>query len=502
MLVAVVFRFNQITSIPPGLYPDEAMEGNNAVQALETGHYQVYYTENNGREGLFVNLVAFSIAFFGNHAWSIRIVSAIAGTLTVLGLYLLTSRLFNWQVGALSSYLMAISFWHVNFSRIGFRAVLAPMFLVWGFYFLWRGLSSSRFWNFAVSGLAWGLGFYTYISFRAMPLVLVIMLLVYWQAIKKDFSHEKYMETRNRIIRGLALFMVITILVALPIGYYFYTHPADFSVRTGQLSIFNSSHPWQLLVSNTIKTLGMFNFIGDWNWRHNLAGSPELLWPVGALFVLGFLRSCIKLFKTKRSHGHFSAIHAMLLSWFFVALLPVVLSNEGIPHALRAIIVVPVVFIFAGEGLWWIMDKLGDWYYTRDVHEYSIKNHWMRESTFASLVAVILLLASFTIVEYNKYFNQWAKDPNTAAYFNTNYMTIGDKLNSMPTNIKKYVLINAGGILVNDIPMPAQTVMYLTDTWTPEKQAAKNIYYLTEEQYKAGEYDKRSVVIPLEPLRQ
>lgn len=498
ILVAVVFRLPGLGSIPPGLYFDEAMNGNNAIQTLEAGNFKIFYSENNGREGLFINLQALSLKIFGYEIRALRIVSAIFGILTVLGLYLLANRLFNWQIAAFSSYLMAIAFWHVNFSRIGFRAIMAPFLLVWGAYFLWRGLSSGRLRNFAASAVFWGLGFYTYIAFRAMPLALILVLLTYWQTIKKDFDNEKYEFTRNRLIKGLALFLVIIILVALPIGYYFWTHQSDFLGRTGQLSIFASDNPLQALAQNTFQTLAMFNFIGDWNWRHNMSGQPILLWPVGVLFAIGFLRSWLKLFKRAKTHGHLSSVQVLLLSWFFVGLIPTVISNEGLPHSLRALIVAPVVFIWAGEGLWWIMDKLGDWYHARDVHEFHIRYRWMRESSFAAVFAVIVLLAALTVAEYNKYFNKWAHDPNTATVFNQNYVEIGNQLNMLPQNIKKYVLVNAGGVLVNNIPMPAQTVMFVTDTYTPEKQKAKNLYYLTEEQYEMGLYDRNSVIIQLE----
>jgi len=522
LIVAAVFRFQHITSIPLGLYPDEAINGNQAAEALGTGNFKVFYPENNGREGLFINLQALALKVFGYHIWSLRVVSAIAGILTVLGLYFLVSRLLNWQIAALSGYLLAIGFWHVNFSRMGFRAIMAPLLLVWGMYFLWQGLSSGRLWNFGLSAVLWGLGFYTYIAFRVMPLMLILTLGAYWYAVhphtkreqvpsalnpdssrygvgaRKDFGHEKYEFIKNRLIRGLALFLVVIILVGFPIGYYFWTHPTDFFGRVGQLSIFASDNPLKQLAQNTIQTLGMFNFAGDYNWRHNLSGQPMLLWPVGVLFFLGFIRSWIKLFKTKKTHGHFSTVHVMLLSWFFVGLLPVIFSNEGIPHALRAIIVIPVVFIWAGEGLWWVIDKIGDWYRARDVHEFSIRHRWLKESSVAAIFTLVVLLIAFTLVEYDKYFNKWAKNPNVAMAFNQNYVDIGNRLNAMPQKTKKYVLVNAGGVLVNGIPMPAQTVMFITDTYTLEKQKAKNIYYLTEEQYKKGLYDRNSVVIPLE----
>src|SRR3989344_9535654 len=83
IIIAAFFRLYNIMQVPPGLYPDEAMNGNNALEALSsTGHFKVFYPENNGREGLFINIQALSIKLFGNEPWALRVVSAIFGILT------------------------------------------------------------------------------------------------------------------------------------------------------------------------------------------------------------------------------------------------------------------------------------------------------------------------------------------------------------------------------------------------------------------------------------
>src|SRR3990167_1995620 len=114
VLIAAFFRLYHLGSVPPGLYPDEAMNGNNAIQAWENKKFQVFYPENNGREGLFINLQAVSIALIGNEAIALRAVSALFGIFTILGLYFLTKTLFNREIALLSSFLMAISFWHIT----------------------------------------------------------------------------------------------------------------------------------------------------------------------------------------------------------------------------------------------------------------------------------------------------------------------------------------------------------------------------------------------------
>ena len=88
--------------LPPGLYPDEAMNGNNIVEAMEQRDLKVFYPENFGREGLFINIQGGFIRHIGlispighiYEPWVLRLPSAIFGILTVLGLYFLTKKLF------------------------------------------------------------------------------------------------------------------------------------------------------------------------------------------------------------------------------------------------------------------------------------------------------------------------------------------------------------------------------------------------------------------------
>ena len=511
VILAGFFRLYKIDSIPPGLYPDEAMNGSNALQALETDNFKAFYPENNGREGMFINLQAISVSVFGNHAWALRIVSAFAGILTVLGLYFLTKELFARQIGLIASFLLAVSFWHVNFSRIGFRAIMAPLFLVWMLYFLWRGMSTTHKLPYILSGIMLGLGFQTYISFRIMPLVLLLVVCAYLDFIKKDFAKIKpdsYRLLKNKLFKGLLAMVIAATIVLMPLLAYFASHPEDILGRTSQISIFSTTNPIKVLVVNTFQTLAMFNFAGDNNWRHNISGVPQLVWPIGIFFVIGLFFSIYKMIKmrriphemeirsepsrsrTGRAHGHFSTAHTLLLSTFIVGLLPVVISSEGLPHALRAIIVVPIVYIFAAQGMWHFFEKLKDWYSLRDPH--------IRERILVSAFVIVVLLISIAFVEYDRYFNQWGRNLAVASEFNASYSKLADKLNHLPTTIKKYVVVAPrGGARVNGLSLDAQPIMFLTDTNTPSKQKAKNIYYITTEQFRAGEYDRDSLILPL-----
>ena len=114
LILATFLRFYHLTTIPPGLFVDEAMNGNNAVEVHETGQFKVLYPEFNGREGLYVNNLALLFNVFpSNVPWVIRLPAAVAGVLTVLGVYLFVVELFGDDPALLAAFLLATSFWHI-----------------------------------------------------------------------------------------------------------------------------------------------------------------------------------------------------------------------------------------------------------------------------------------------------------------------------------------------------------------------------------------------------
>ncbi len=453
LIIATFLRFYHFTSTPPGLYPDEAVNGNNAIEAATTGHLQVFYTDNNGREGLYINLLAvlFGPLHAPNEPWVVRLPAAVAGVLTVLGLYFLVTELFGAGTGLLASFLLATSFWHINFSRIGFRAILAPLLLAWALYFFIRAIKATRdraaAWYAVAAGVVYALGFYTYISYRVTPLLFLLFIPFY----------RKHPAFWKRTL----IFIVATFIVAAPIGWYFVKHPGDFFGRTTEIAVTNSTNPVGHFAVNFAKTIGMLNFHGDDNWRHNLSGAPELFWPIGLLFLLGAALGIYWLVRAWRARDDRSFGLWLSLAWLVLAALPAAASDEGIPHALRSILMLPPALILAAVG--------GTWLYAL------LRAHWNR--TLAAIVAAIVLLA-VGAYGYYEYFVLWASDSNVPGAFAQNYVDVGRALNDLPTSTPKYVFVDAGGVLVKGIPMPAETTMFITNTFLPEGQAVKNIHYV------------------------
>ncbi|MBZ9577624.1 glycosyltransferase family 39 protein [Patescibacteria group bacterium] len=472
LVIAGFFRLWQLDSIPPGLYPDEAINGNEALDILQQGKFKIFYPENNGREGLFIWLISLSFLIFGPSIWAIKIVPATFGILTVLGIYLLAKEMFSRNIALLSSFFSAISFWHINFSRIGFRAILVPFVLVFGFYFLFRGFRQKKILFFVISGIFFGLGFYTYISYRFVVLLLALILIFRW------LPEKSKVKSRKPFLLSAFYFLLSIFVVALPIGIYFLLNPGDFFGRAAGVSILTAERPFYELGKSIILHLQMFIFYGDVNWRHNFAGSPQLLWPIGIFFLIGLIYSLYSWIKDSKFFPF-----CFLISWGAIMLLPGFLSSESIPHALRVIGVIPVAYIFAALGALWLFKKTKKFFKTKN-------------QLIALYLCIFILFLSIAYAQFDKYFCQWAEKTEVEAAFSKNYVEIGNYLNSLPDDVQKYVIVNQSGVPVpypDGIPMPSQTSMFIERTKFGKIRAT----YILPEEINKIKIDEKTVIIPL-----
>lgn len=396
LAVSAFFRLWQLDKIPPGIWPDEAVNATDALKTLKTGNFRLFYPENNGREGLFMWLLAVSFSIFGVSVWSLKIVPAVIGILTVFGLYLLSREMFlefsGEKLGSssidkrartaalLSSFFLAISLWHINFSRIAFRAILVPLILTFSFYFFFRGLRTKKILDFIASGAIFGIGFYTYTSFR-LAVLLLGFALIFWalEAFKQKWV-VKY------VISG-ALLLIAVFIVALPIGIYFLQNPTHFIQRALGVSVFEQAEPAKEFLKSLVLHLAMFNFRGDSNWRHNLSGFPQLSPLAGILFIIGVITGISRL----------NGQYLFLFLWIFTLLLPGALTVEGIPHALRTIGVIPAVYILTAVGALTAYD-------------------WISKKWRLKWLSLGLLFA-MAIYTFSIYFFVWAKSPELKSAF-------------------------------------------------------------------------------------
>ena len=475
--LAGFLRFAQLDSIPPGIYPDEAINANQAIDSFG----KIFYPENNGREGLFINLIGVCFKIFGISIWSARSVSAILGTLTVLGIYFLTKELFGQEKilsPALSALFLATSFWHINFSRIIFRAIMVPFCLVFFLLFLLRGYRKQKLVNFIIAGVFFGLGFHTYIAFRFAVLILPFIFLTWFLVYRKQKAIKNFFIFTST-------FLGSTFFIALPIGLYFLKNPGDFLARGGNVSIFNQANPLIALAKSVILHLSMFNFYGDPNWRHNISTRPILFAPIGIFFLVGLLHSIKKLIQTiKDKDWKKSGTYILLLSWWSIMLLPGVMTIESIPHSLRVIGCIPPTFIFAGLGAVIVYRKISRLFKDKFDFKKTKSNRLLVSS------CILLLGLCFCSAQYLRYFKIWGENKETEKAFSAHCVNIGNYLNSLPEQTLKYVIINEPG---PHIPLPVQTILFTQRTQGKED----NTKYIFEDELEKVDMSGKKTVIVL-----
>lgn len=472
MFVAVLFRTVALGSAPPGLDPDEALNGNEGFDAAQTHHYRVFYPLNNGREGLFINLIGLSESAFGAGLVGLRIPAAVIGSLTVLFVFLLGEEMLGWRAAAVGSFLLAKSFWHVALSRTAFRAILMPLLLTASLYLLVKALRSKRnaAWWALAGGLLYGLGFHSYIAYRISPLVVLAFTAAdLWR-------RRAARESVRPWVVVMAVWWSAAVIAALPIALYFVHHPAEFSGRMNELSVLRRAHPARALWNGTRAAVMQFNVRGDSDWGTNISCAPLLLWPVGLLFAAGGALAVSNI--VRRSSAAIAA--ALLLVWLVAMLVPTALSGDT--SALRSLGTVTPVFLLAGWAAAWIYARL------------------QSRTIRALLIAMILATG---LVQAYRYFVVWAHSPGTARDLHVQAVREGQMLNELPLSAPRYVLVdrddddlrlayrNADG---SEIPLPYTAGAIVLET----RQHALPIF-LFEDQAAQMRFAPGSVLVQMYP---
>ena len=226
----------------------------------------------------------------------------------------------------------------LTFARIVFDADSTPFFIMLTLFFLDRGLARRELRSLALAGLTLGIGLNFYLPVRLFALLLA-GLAAFWQV------REGW---RARSLSPLCVWMptafavIISALIAVgPVAEFALRNPDVFFNRNATASILYERAEPDLVTAiwnSTVKHLGMFNFAGDQNGRHDLPGLPMLDPLSGALFLSGV---ALALRRWRDTRG------VLMLLLFAILLQAGILSTDfEAPQALRSIGVLPAVIYF------------------------------------------------------------------------------------------------------------------------------------------------------------
>ena len=433
LFLGVALRLAGIGSTPPGLYHDEAQHGLDAVAVLN-GDLSFYFEANNGREPLFIYLVTAAVAVLGRTPIAIRLPACFAGILTLAATYDLTRTLWDRKTGRWALAILAVTFWHIHLSRIGFRAVLLPLFTALAMSQVAKGVRHERPRHWVAAGALYGASWYTYMAARFTPIAIGCFL-IYAVCCHRarvrtllpgnvapqcgSLCHRARVRT---LWRSILLAMIVALITLLPLGLYTLARPDIVLARTGQVSIFSEEvhhgHFWATLGSHVLKTAGMFTLRGDRIWRHNLAWRPVWDPALGLAFTIGLgvaLATC-----------RHDAGAALIVIWTAAMALPTLLAEDA-PHFLRGVGVLPTAALLPALGLrWlstWVANLRGSVLQARPRHALSGR---------ALLSALPLLLWAFGLAStVYDYFVRYQTAPLTFYWFEGGPVDLAGQINGL-----------------------------------------------------------------------
>jgi len=339
IIFATFLRLIELDRIPSGFYHDEVLSSYEAYSVLKTGgdHWGNVLPLNFKAFGDYVPPLYFYfnvpfVFIFGLNEWVIRFPAAILGIFTVWLTYLLVKELFkNKLISLFSAFLMAISPWHLHYSRLGFPAIILPFLISLGLWLFFASLNQQKSWKLYLAIFFISLTVWAYTPAQIFSPLLLIGLFIFYR---------KKIKPKNIIICFLIGLSIIGLIYLMTLF-----HP-EWRTRFSYISIFNQSQPILVFIKNYLAHLS-FKFLfqeGDANLRHHLWGIGQLYFFEVILFFSFFASILLK--REKFQHLPF------LFFWLFLFPISSSLTTETIPHATRTIVALPLLHIFSALGLY------------------------------------------------------------------------------------------------------------------------------------------------------
>ncbi|MGE3498538.1 MAG: ArnT family glycosyltransferase [Candidatus Binatia bacterium] len=340
LLLALGLRTWQLEDVPAGLYCDEAANGYNAYAIGTAGIDEngtawplyVWSFRVSYKNPIFIYAAILPVKAFGLSAFSVRITAALFGVATVWALFCLGRALYGPWVGFWSALLLAVSPWHLHFSRIAFELIAFPFLFTVACTFLVRFTQGRRTLPAAFALCA--LCVYAYApAVLFVPLFLAGFVLLY--------ARELLRHWRQTLIA-----IAVAGALLAPAAAFFAREAGTGTQYFRQTTYIDTSQPWRPQLERFAENYGKFfsaQFLvheGDPLQRHAVRGFGELYPVYVPLLFFGAATALLR-------GGRFGA----LLLWW-LALYPVApsLMNE-IPSASRGIIGIPVFCLLSGLGL-------------------------------------------------------------------------------------------------------------------------------------------------------
>ena len=353
-------RFLGLEISPPGFYADESYGATQVMCIRETGadffgHFLPLFAISGPGMPIYTPTYLYGqilwTSIFGNSIAAFRAFPAFITTLTILFLYLFVKNKINYRTALYVAFVASIMPWAFQFSRIAWDPPLAPCFLIMA---LWISTWHKRWW---LTGIPLALSIYSYPPLRIIaPLIWLLIPGITWR--------------RKIVVLLIAGFFCIPLL--------FQFQDENFANRSNMLALWSPAfyNPYRHLdlielipiFFRNFFTYFSFQFLfisGENNLRHSIQSFGMLSWldTLALIGILGLiaarvLRKIPNIFENAQYQ-----ILGITLVGIVVGLIPAALTNEGSPHALRAISVWPFYALMTGI----ILSRMNDLFQSKKI---------------------------------------------------------------------------------------------------------------------------------------
>lgn len=412
LFLAAFLRLFKLSSVPPSLSWDEVSIGYDAWSIIKTGKDQwgesfpvAFKSFGEYKYPLHIYTTVLSLAVFGYGEFAVRAGSAILGVINILLLYLfVVEATKNKKLGLLSALFLAISPWHIQFSRVSWETNYALFFFYSGLLLFFKYINDYRRKQLLVlSFVLFSISLFTYNAAKIfIPLFLIILVGIYY---------KNLIINKSLLFLSLAIFIIFLALnVVNPklSGAERYSQVKFKESQVVETVFYKTTRIYKLGWAETAVKQYLQHFSpkylfvsGDPNPRHSTQSVGQLYWLDLIFIVLGFYA----LYKAK---NRFSAL---LVAWFFLAILPASVVRE-VPHASRTMMAL---------GCWQIVSAFGALML--------LESKYFKKHSFLKFTLFLLIIVGAAYYLYNyfvlypvKYSRHWQYGyKQLVEYINDNY---------------------------------------------------------------------------------
>jgi len=413
LLLIALFQFFRLNSVPREMISDQAERVISVSSILKNYEMPLFFPRSTTSEPLPFYWSAFVSWIFNLKGTFIglKLASSLALFVSCVFIYKLGNLLGGKLTGLLALLVMGLAYWPNLQARASLGGIYFPLFLSISFYYLLKGLLTSRRNLIVIAAIFSACGLLSAREALILPLLNSIILFVFYVHQRKETKHRSF-----TLFAFLILFL-IGLVSFVPVLRVITADPKFYLFR-----IFSRLSDWEralpangiLIFLNNFWTAFVMPFwTNASSWVDSISKRPALDVVSAALFFWGFVIILIRYIKE-----HQWLDLAILIS-YPVLLLPSILSlafPEENPSLARASGSMVPVFIIVGYGFSALVASI----------KYACKK---RTGTIISSIVVVGLLIPIFMQNYRLIFRD----------YNTNYQNAAHNTSEIASVVRQFV---------------------------------------------------------------